>query len=145
MPLTQVQGGMLAGSTNTTTTIQSNGTTAITIDSSQNVGIGTTGPSAKLMAVQSNPTRGIIARFNNSGSSSQTGAQIQLSQAGIQDWAFGQPAGVDAFADIVKFFQKDFTILVITHNDRLKDKFTNGILVEQDINMISRAKVVSSW
>ncbi len=54
-------------------------------------------------------------------------------------------AGVDAFADIVKFFQKDFTILVITHNDRLKDKFTNGILVEQDINMISRAKVVSSW
>ena len=45
MPLTQVQGGMLAGSTNTTTTIQSNGTTAITIDSSQNVGIGTTSPS----------------------------------------------------------------------------------------------------
>jgi len=74
------------------------GTTAVTIDTSQNVGIGTTGPSAKLMAVQSNPTRGIIARFNNSGSSSQTGAQIQLSQAGIQDWAFGQPAGVDAFA-----------------------------------------------
>jgi DNA repair exonuclease SbcCD ATPase subunit len=54
-------------------------------------------------------------------------------------------AGVDAFADIVKFFQKDFTILVITHNDRLKDKFTNGILVEQDINMVSKAKVVSSW
>jgi hypothetical protein len=42
MALTQVQGGMLQGSTNTTTTIQSNGTTAITIDSSQNVGIGRT-------------------------------------------------------------------------------------------------------
>jgi DNA repair exonuclease SbcCD ATPase subunit len=54
-------------------------------------------------------------------------------------------AGVDAFADIVKFFQKDFTILVITHNDRLKDKFQHAILVEQDINMVSRAKVVSSW
>ena len=54
-------------------------------------------------------------------------------------------AGVDAFADIVKFFQKDFTILVITHNDRLKDKFAHAILVEQDINMVSRAKVVSSW
>lgn len=54
-------------------------------------------------------------------------------------------ASVDAFADIVKFFQKDFTILVITHNDRLKDKFSHAILVEQDINMISRAKVVSSW
>jgi DNA repair exonuclease SbcCD ATPase subunit len=54
-------------------------------------------------------------------------------------------ATVDAFADIVKFFQKDFTILVITHNDRLKDKFSHAILVEQDMNMVSRAKVVSSW
>jgi hypothetical protein len=49
MPLTQVQGGMLAGSTNTTTTIQSNGTTAITIDSSQNVGIGTSSPQKKFV------------------------------------------------------------------------------------------------
>lgn len=54
-------------------------------------------------------------------------------------------ASVDAFADIVKFFQKDFTILVITHNDRLKDKFSHAILVEQDINMVSQARVVSSW
>jgi DNA repair exonuclease SbcCD ATPase subunit len=54
-------------------------------------------------------------------------------------------ASVDAFADIVKFFQKEYTILVITHNDRLKDKFSHAILVEQDLNMVSRAKVVSSW
>lgn len=54
-------------------------------------------------------------------------------------------ASVDAFADIVKFFQKEYTILIITHNDRLKDKFSHAILVEQDINMVSRAKVVSSW
>ncbi len=54
-------------------------------------------------------------------------------------------ASVDSFADIVKFFQKDFTMLVITHNDRLKDKFSHAILVEQDINMISRARVVSTW
>lgn len=54
-------------------------------------------------------------------------------------------ASVDAYADIIKFFQKEFTICVITHNDRLKDKFSHAILVEQDINMISRAKVVSSW
>lgn len=52
---------------------------------------------------------------------------------------------VDAFADIIKILQKDFTILVITHNERLKDKFTHAILVEQDINMVSRARVVSSW
>jgi hypothetical protein len=48
MALTQVQGQMLTGSSNTTTTIQSNGTTAITIDSSQNVGIATTSPAEKL-------------------------------------------------------------------------------------------------
>ena len=54
-------------------------------------------------------------------------------------------ASVDAYADIIKFFQKEFTICVITHNDRLKDKFSHAILVEQDINMVSRAKVVSSW
>ena len=54
-------------------------------------------------------------------------------------------ASVDAFADIVKFFQKDFTILVITHNDRLKDRFQNAILVRQDLDMVSRAKVVNSW
>jgi DNA repair exonuclease SbcCD ATPase subunit len=54
-------------------------------------------------------------------------------------------ARVDFFADLVKFFQKDYTILVITHNDRLKDKFSHAILVEQDINLVSRARVVSSW
>lgn len=52
-------------------------------------------------------------------------------------------ASVDALADIVKFFQKDFTILVITHNDRMKDKFPHAIMVSQDGNMVSRAKVVS--
>ncbi len=54
-------------------------------------------------------------------------------------------ASMDALADMVKFFQKDYTILVITHNDRLKDKFSHAILVEQDLDMVSRAKVVSSW
>lgn len=54
-------------------------------------------------------------------------------------------ASSDAFADIVKFFQKEYKILVITHNDRLKDKFSHAVLVEQDINMVSKAKVVTSW
>lgn len=57
-------------------------------------------------------------------------------------------ASIDAFADIVRFFQNDYTIMVITHNDRLKEKksiFSHAILVEQDMNMISRAKTVNSW
>ena len=40
MALTQINPALFAGATNTTAVIQSNGTTAITVDSSQNVGIG---------------------------------------------------------------------------------------------------------
>jgi DNA repair exonuclease SbcCD ATPase subunit len=54
-------------------------------------------------------------------------------------------ASTDALAEIVKFFSTDYTILVITHNDRMQDKFSHHVLVEQDINMVSRAKVVSSY
>jgi len=53
------------------------------------------------------------------------------------------PAKVDTYAEIIRFFAKDYTILVITHNDRLKDRFGTGILVQQDANMISTAKIVS--
>lgn len=73
-----------------------------------------------------------------------TGADIKFLLLDEIDQALDK-ASVDAFADIVKFFQKDFTILIITHNDRLKDKFSHAILVEQDINMVSQARVVSSW
>ena len=54
-------------------------------------------------------------------------------------------ASVDALSEIIKFFQKDYTIIVISHNDWMKDKFKHRILVEQDINMVSKARVVSSW
>lgn len=52
-------------------------------------------------------------------------------------------AAIDAFADIIKIFHNEYKILIITHNDRIKDKFCNKILVEQDVNGISSAKVVS--
>jgi len=50
---------------------------------------------------------------------------------------------VDALAEIIKHFQKDFTILLITHRKRLQDKFNMAILVEQNQDMVSTAKVVS--
>jgi DNA repair exonuclease SbcCD ATPase subunit len=51
-------------------------------------------------------------------------------------------ASTDALADLIKLFSKDFMILVITHNDRLKEKLMSKIiLVEQDQNMVSRAKI----
>jgi len=51
-------------------------------------------------------------------------------------------ASVDAFADIVKFFQNDYKIIVITHNDRLKDKFNKAILVNQNLNLVSNATII---
>lgn len=72
------------------------------------------------------------------------GSDIKFLLLDEVDFSFDK-ASVDAFAEIVKFFQREYTILVITHNDHLKDKFSHAILVEQDANMISKANVVSSW
>jgi DNA repair protein SbcC/Rad50 len=53
-------------------------------------------------------------------------------------------AGVDAFADAIRKWQKDFTIFVITHNKELKDKFSHAILVEEGDDG-AEARVVTSW
>src|ERR1700722_15011468 len=52
---------------------------------------------------------------------------------------------LEAFEDSIKKLQKDFKILVITHNKELKEKFSHAILVEQDENLVSTAKVVNTW
>jgi DNA repair exonuclease SbcCD ATPase subunit len=52
-------------------------------------------------------------------------------------------ASIDQFAEIVRHFQDKFKILIISHNDRLKDKIATKIVVSQDSNMISRARVLS--
>jgi len=53
-------------------------------------------------------------------------------------------AGVDAFADAIRKWQKDFTIFVITHNKDLKDKFSHAILVEEGDDG-AEARVVTTW
>jgi hypothetical protein len=66
------------------------------ITSDGNVGIGRTTSDSKLYVEDSNPARGIVARIGNSAGG--TGAQIQITQSSVADWALGQPAGVNAFA-----------------------------------------------
>lgn len=79
---------------------------------------------------------GLSYLFNN-----KFGSKINLLMLDEIDQSLDK-SSTDAFADIIKRFQKDFTVLVITHSDRMQDKFVNKILVEQDQNMVSRAKVL---
>lgn len=54
-------------------------------------------------------------------------------------------AAVAALALLLRKLQDKFKILVITHNDQLKDKFAHAILIEYHEKEGSTAKVVSSW
>lgn len=54
-------------------------------------------------------------------------------------------AGRDAFVEIIKKYKNKFKIFVITHDDRLKDKFKHAILVEQDGINGSTGKLVTDW
>ncbi len=51
------------------------------IDSSGNVGIGTTSPDVRLEVVEASPTDGVIADFVNSTNAGGTTAAIKLSNA----------------------------------------------------------------
>lgn len=54
-------------------------------------------------------------------------------------------AALETFEQAIKELQKDYKILVITHNNELKMKFSHAIVVEQDNNLNSTAKVSSGW
>ena len=73
------------GTVRTTTSnklfLQTNSTDALTIDASQNVGIGTPTPDVKLEVVVTSPTDGIIADFVNDTNAGGTTAAIKLSNA----------------------------------------------------------------
>ena len=60
-------------------------------------GIGTDNPDSAFDVSASAPVRGIIGRFRN-GDSNGTGAQNVMWQEGVATWAYGQPAGANAFA-----------------------------------------------
>jgi DNA repair exonuclease SbcCD ATPase subunit len=54
-------------------------------------------------------------------------------------------AGIDAFADIIKQWSKEFKILVITHNKKLKERFNDFIVVEGDDENGSKAYYSTKW
>jgi hypothetical protein len=60
----------LSSASATALTLQSAGTTAVTIDTSQNVGIGTTSPSTKLSVVQNQNGASQVSISNNTGGAS---------------------------------------------------------------------------
>ncbi len=60
-------------------------------------GVGTDNPDSAFEVSTSAPIRGIIGRFRN-GDTNGGGAQNVMWQEGIAAWAYGQPAGANAFA-----------------------------------------------
>ncbi len=54
-------------------------------------------------------------------------------------------AALETFEQAIKELQKDYKILIITHNNELKMKFSHAIVVEQDNNLNSTAKVCNGW
>lgn len=53
------------------------------------------------------------------------------------------PGSTEIFADIIRIIQEDFKVMVITHDDEIKHKFSHAIVVEQDENNVSHGKLVS--
>lgn len=52
---------------------------------------------------------------------------------------------LETFEQAIKQLQSDYKILLITHNQDLKVKFNHAIIVEQDLNLNSTAKLVEGW
>jgi hypothetical protein len=84
MALTQINPALFAGSSNTTAVIQSNGTTAITVDSSQNVGIGTASPSSRLGVTTS--TAGYASIITNTNGASDSNGLYVKSGTGSTEY-----------------------------------------------------------
>ena len=54
-------------------------------------------------------------------------------------------ANVETFGDVIRKISEDYKLIVISHNNDIKDRFHKAILVEQDENLISKASVVNAW
>ncbi len=81
-----------------------NGTTAVTIDTSQNVGIGTTSPSNKLSVLTASGSDGFISVSSpttetagvlvNGGTSSNKGAIVRLQKGASTKWTMGTDSAI---------------------------------------------------
>jgi DNA repair exonuclease SbcCD ATPase subunit len=69
------------------------------------------------------------------------GASIQFILMDELDEALDK-ASIDTFIDIVRMLESEYKVLVITHNDRTKDKISDVIRVDQNLDGVSVARVV---
>lgn len=72
------------------------------------------------------------------------GVEVRLLLIDEVDQCLDQ-GSLEAFEAAIRQLQQDFKVLVITHNNELKAKFNHAILVEQNENFVSEARVVNTW
>ena len=72
------------------------------------------------------------------------GVDIKFLMLDEVDSQFDESA-LESFVNVIKKWQDDFTIFVITHNKSLKDKFNHAILVEGDEVNGAVGTLVDSW
>jgi hypothetical protein len=147
MPLTQVQGQMLSGSNNTTTTIQSNGTTAITIDSSQNVGIGTSSPVGKVDISGLNNTGGVTVLIRNTSDIGNTTPFIDLRFSQRSNGAdngrirSGRDGIYSATASTMDSFMAFYTAIDNTDTERMRITSGGDVLIGRNSDLGAGARV----
>lgn len=71
---------------------------AVLSAANRHFGVGTVSPQARLHGEQSNPANGVLQVLQNSASSAQTGALVQVGQTGLGSWRYGLVPGIDAWA-----------------------------------------------
>lgn len=72
------------------------------------------------------------------------GVQMQMLLVDEVDQCLDE-INVELFEEAIKKLSQEMKVLVITHNKELKAKFNNVIIVEQDENFVSTAKVANDW
>jgi hypothetical protein len=137
---------VLTSSSGVALTLQSGGTTAVTIDTSQNLGIGTTSPSNKLAVSQTVSGADAKVRFFNTATAASSGSVIDLSNDGDlkSAWRYNNNTGDTDFGNLLgaynlKFYTNATERVRIDSSGNLNIKTSNAGIVFNNSNALTNS------